>query len=209
MPIQKLDFQRAFRFYYRNEKGANTLRSCLRSERMRTVLDYTAVPAVRGLVQWHGGETLYVPARSTLTSIDADPGLPPEPSEEQIRTAAETIAPSEEAAEQLREQLREQAEAARDREPVDIPELTAWCRRVHRERPGDLSKIVVAAGARAGREIARVLQSTELHVPTREAVVRGWRDHMIRETYGDASAEQLAERWDLSPARVKQIARTA
>lgn len=201
----------AFDHYTESDSGRADLRGCLRSERMRTVLEYAGVEAVRRLVEAFEGEALYVPARSTLREIGADPGLPPRTEDlDGLRDSYLLSGGTEEEADRIIDGIRGMIDRVRDEQRGDAPTDEVWRRRIldREDVTADLPRLVTELGTEDGREIARTLQSDGIPVPTREAVVRGYRDRQIRQSWTGDNADELADRWGLSSNRIRQIAET-
>jgi hypothetical protein len=178
---------------------------------MRTVLEYAGVEAVRRLVEAFEGEALYVPARSTLREIGADPGLPPRTEDlDGLRDSYLLSGGTEEEADRIIDGIRGMIDRVRDEQRGDAPTDEVWRRRIldREDVTADLPRLVTELGTEDGREIARTLQSDGIPVPTREAVVRGYRDRQIRQSWTGDNADELADRWGLSSNRIRQIAET-
>lgn len=207
--MKMTEFDAAFEYYAESESGRSDLRTCLRSERMRTVLDYAGVTAVRRLVEAFEGEALYVPARSTLRDIGADPGLPPRTDDlDELRDSYLLSGGTEEEADQIIDGIRDMIDRVRDEQRGDAPPDEDWRHRIL-DRPdvtADLPRLVTELRTEDAREIARTLQSDDIPVPTREAVVRGYRDRQIRRHWTGDNADELADCWQLSANRIRQIA---
>lgn len=65
--------------------------------------------------------------------------------------------------------------------------------------------IVRMVGLDAALELGREFGGMNLYLPKIESALRGWRDRNIREEFTGANIPQLARKYRLTSARVRQI----